>query len=724
VTSASRRFTLSTQILIGLTAGIGLGLLVGERASVLQVLADGYVKLLQMTVLPYVTISLLSGLGSLRLDQAKVLAWRCGAIVLGLWAVALTAVFLFPLTFPRVETASFFSTTLLDGREPFDFVGLYIPSNPFASLANNVVPAVVLFSIIVGVALIAVPGKERLIDVLQLAGAAVSKATALIVRLTPYGLFAVAAVAAGTLGPEDFQRIQVYLVAYIAIALFLSLWVLPGLVAALTAIPYRAVLNRTRDPLITAFMTGSLFIVLPALAEQTKALMREYGGGPYDPALADVIVPASFNFPHTGKLLAISFVLFAGWSADAAVPVSQYPRLAATGLLVLFGNVNGAVPFLLDTFHIPADTFQLFLATGLINARFGTLVAAVHTLTVGLLGTCAIAGLWQVSARKLLRYGAVTAALAVVTVASTRAIAARAAVGDYHADRALMAMAPLRAYPAASALGGGEAIRLASAPGPAAADRIGRIRYRGVLRVGYLPDSLPFAFVNTRGDLVGLDVEMAHALANELGVALEMTAIPRADLAADLDAGGHDLVMSGVAITTDRAAQMAFSASYLDETLAFIVPDHQREAFASWSAIRSQGRLRVGAPPLPAYIARIQRELPEAELVPIAAADEVFVGKTLAFDAVVLTAERGSAWTLLHPQYSVAVPAPTPIRVPLAYPIAGHDEALTRLVNTWIELKRKDGTIDALFAHWILGRDAAVHQPRWSVIRNLLHWVA
>ena len=31
-----------------------------------------------------------------------------------------------------------------------------------------------------------------------------------------------------------------------------------------------------------------------------------------------MIVPTSFNFPHTVKLLSISFILFAGWFADAA----------------------------------------------------------------------------------------------------------------------------------------------------------------------------------------------------------------------------------------------------------------------------------------------------------------------------------------------------------------------------------------------------------------------
>ena len=58
--------------------------------------------------------------------------------------------------------------------------------------------------------------------------------------------------------------------------------------------------------------------------------------------------------------------------------------------------------------------------------------------------------------------------------------------------------------------------------------------------------------------------------------------------------------------------------------------------------------------------------------------------------------------------------------MPLAYVIAGRDRAMAAMVDTWIELKRKDGTIDALFAHWILGQDTASKRPRWSVVDNLL----
>ena len=250
------------------------------------------------------------------------------------------------------------------------------------------------------------------------------------------------------------------------------------------------------------------------------------------------------------------------------------------------------------------------------------------------------------------------------------------------------------------------------------------MRAHGVLRVGYLQDSLPYAFVNGRDELVGFDIEMAYIMAGDLNLALELVPVSRRILDAGLDAAVCDLVMSGVMVTTNRAAQITLSPSYLDETLAFVVPDHSRESFSSWQTIRDKGRLRIGVPALPYYAEKVRQELPEAEIVSFESTDEVFVQAKMTFDAVMLTAERGSAWTLLHPQYSVAVPKPRLVRVPLVYPIAGHDEAFGKFVAAWIELKRKDGTIDALFAHWILGRNDAAKAPRWSVARDLLHWVS
>ena len=146
-----------------------------------------------MTVLPYVTVSLITGLGTLGSTRRALLGLRVGAVLVLLWAVALAAVFLFPLMFPPLETASFFSTTLLEEREPFDLVNLYIPSNPFNSLANNVVPAVVLFSVVARHRADQRPGKEALCSTRSASSTRPSaKATRFIVSLTPYGMFAIA----------------------------------------------------------------------------------------------------------------------------------------------------------------------------------------------------------------------------------------------------------------------------------------------------------------------------------------------------------------------------------------------------------------------------------------------------------------------------------------------------------------------------------------------------
>ena len=53
------------RVVLGLGLGVLVGLFVGEPAGALSLVGDGYVRLLQMTVLPYVLVSLTAGLGSL-----------------------------------------------------------------------------------------------------------------------------------------------------------------------------------------------------------------------------------------------------------------------------------------------------------------------------------------------------------------------------------------------------------------------------------------------------------------------------------------------------------------------------------------------------------------------------------------------------------------------------------------------------------------------------------
>ena len=251
------------------------------------------------------------------------------------------------------------------------------------------------------------------------------------------------------------------------------------------------------------------------------------------------------------------------------------------------------------------------------------------------------------------------------------------------------------------------------------------IKQRGVLRVGVFTDRLPFVFLNREHKLTGLDVEMAHHLARDLGVKVEFVEIETlAALPQLLAAGRIDLAMTGTPVTPERAAEMLFSEPYLDETLAFVVKDHLRDRFSSWANIRELGPFSVAMPNLPYYVDQIRRRAPTLTLDLVETLDGIENGlKQATLDAAVLPAERGSVLTLLYPKYTVVVPEPDTVKIPLAYPVARRDQEWAQFVNTWIELKRRDGTLDALYGHWILGKHAVKREPRWSVIRNLLHWV-
>ena len=703
---------------------MALGLVLGELAAPFQILADAYVRLLQMTVLPYMIVSLIAGLGSLSPGQAKRMLTRVGAILAVLWALSIAFAFLMRVSFPAWETASFFSTSLLLPAEPFDFLGLYIPTNPFHSVANAVVPAVVLFCVVVGVALIGVEGKERVLGPLQALSGTIGQVNHFVVKLTPIGLFAIATHLAGTLRLQDLERIEIYLVAYAAMALLFLLWVLPGLVGVLTPASYREVVGPARDAVITAFMTGSLFVVLPMLGECARDVLRRHAAArPEAEGYPDVIVPASFNFPHSAKLLSLSFIPFAAWFSEVSIGgVFKYLQLAVLGLMTFFGSLTAAIPYLLDLFHIPQDTFQLFLATGVVNSRVGSAVAAMHTLVLAILGSFALAGLLQVRRAKLVRYLVVTGVLVLGSIGGLRLLFEAAFEQEYTKDEVLAAMNTRR--------GGVEAVvHREPAPG-LEEDREGsvldRIRARGILRVGYNPDNPPYSFFNAHGELVGFDVEMANDLARTLGTTLEFSPVGFTGIRQGMEQRCCDLIMSGVIMTPERAEEVAFSRPYLEEHLAFLVPDHERSRYAARDNLRRASGLRLGVLRSSLVVDRVRRYVPEAEVRELESFEEAerfFEGRHHGLDALVVSAERGAVWSLRYPRLAVVVPAPPLMTIPLAYVVAERDGALWLFLNTWIDLKQRDGTIDELRDYWVYGKDAQPREPRWSIIRNVLGWV-
>ena len=718
------RLGLSGSILLGFVLGILGGLFFGEYCAGLKIFGDAFIKLLQMSILPYIVVSLMVGIGRLSYQQAKVLAIKAGSLLLVFWGIALAVIFLMPLAFPSVETASFFSTTLVKVKEQVDFLELFIPSNPFSSLANNVIPASVLFSIAVGIGLIGIKEKHKLIDDLAILATALSRVANFVVYLTPIGVFAIAASAAGTMTLQEIGRLQVYFATFIVAAMILTFWILPMLVATLTPFTYKDVVGTSKDALVTGFATGKLFIILPILIQNCNDLFERYKQEHKDTtSFVDIIVPVSFNFPTTGKLLTLLFILFCAWFTGNAVSVIDYPYLSFIGVSSLFASTDMAIPFLLDSMQIPSDLYQLFILTGIVNRRFATLLAGMNLLTFTLLATCAITGLLSINWRKLFRFALLSVVLTVGVVAGTRFVLSFSATDAYSKDKVLAGMHLLK-NPA-------EVVVHKTAPSDFGVidkekSHLKRILERGVLRVGYNPDRLPFTFFNNAGELVGFDVEMAHRLAKELGVSLEFIPFEVDTMAKQLNGDHFDIIMAGVPMFTQELEKIGFSDPYLDVTFAFVVKDNRRKEFASVEVIRRmRGRgLTFGVRGGYEYFTEKAKEtVPLAKVVQLESYRDFFEKNTGEVDALVTGAEVGSAWTLLYPDYTVVVPKPVPMVVPMGYAVAHGNTEMADFLNHWIDLKKKDRTIEKTYNYWILGQGVTIKEPRWSIIRNVLHWV-
>jgi Na+/H+-dicarboxylate symporter/ABC-type amino acid transport substrate-binding protein len=716
--------SLSVRILIGLGLGILTGLFLGELAQPLQVVSDAYIRLMQMTVVPYMAVALIVGLGQLSLEQARLLAVRGAVLLLLFWAIAFLVIFAMPLAFPDLRSASFFSTTLIEPKKTFDFVGLYIPSNPFHALANNIVPAVVFFCASVGIALIGIPEKKTFMGGMETLLDALSRVAKFVVHLTPYGVFAIGAVTAGTMTLEQFARLQVYFVTFVAAGLLLAFWILPGLVSAVTPFRYRDLMRVSRDALLTAFLTQSLFIVVPILVEHSKRLLEQYRLQTADTdKLVEVIIPVSFNFPNVGKLMTLLFVPFTAWMAGSSLGLVDYPHLFLIGLASYFAKAQTALPFLMDQFEIPQDLFQLYIPTSIVNGKFDTLVSAVNLLAFSLIGTSALAGYLVLNPVRILRYLAISALGLFLTVTAAAFLLASLVDTGFDKGEALMQMKLAGVQVQTRVLRGDSGG--ASGAGTEELPTVETIRQRGVLRVGYRPYRYPFSFFNDDHELVGFDIEIVNQLASDLGVGLELVAYDWKHASEQLELGSIDLAPN-VPYLESLLPVVEYSDPLVKGTAAFVVRDHRRHDFESLEALQTQRMLTIGVTANPQLVEQQLRGwLPDVslELVGLQSPDDFFLSAVPGVDALITTAEIGTALTLLHPEYAVVIPKPTLWRLPMGFATAKGAFELAEYLDGWVATHREKGTFQRAYDHWIMGEGAKKKEPRWSILRNVLHWV-
>ncbi|MCT8343772.1 MULTISPECIES: ABC transporter substrate-binding protein [Photorhabdus] len=107
--------------------------------------------------------------------------------------------------------------------------------------------------------------------------------------------------------------------------------------------------------------------------------------------------------------------------------------------------------------------------------------------------------------------------------------------------------------------------------GAAKADKLDDIKKAGTVRIAVFDSNPPFGFIDPQTKkLAGYDVDIANAIANDLGVKLELRPTNPANRLPLLASKKVDLIAANFTVTNERAKQVNFSIPYFATGQKFI----------------------------------------------------------------------------------------------------------------------------------------------------------
>src|ERR1700722_2008173 len=496
----SAGITLPQWILIGAVLGIAAGVLFGERTAVLQPIGDAYGAMLQIAVYPYLLCSLMYGLGRLTPATARRLLQAGWLPFLFLWVLTLSSIWLLAHAIPPSPPP--LSLTASTSHGSLQLMQLLIPSNPFAALRNNYVPAVVIFAIIYGVAFQGVAQKQTLLEIFDAVKTASVKIWGWIVRLAPLGVFALLAATSGTVRSDRLAGMVLYVVIYLLGTGILGLAVVPFLVSALVPESYLNIVRRLRPAMLLAVVTTLSVAALPFVQRAAESALEDAGCGDSEERrnVVQTSLSLSYVFAQLGNYFVYLLILYSSYVSVVPLKLAEKVLLPLMTLLSCLGSPSAtfdSVVFLSNWLHLPASVLDLYVETSAVT-RFGQVLVSVS-------GFFFIALVVPLLYFKKVRFRAVRfltgvggGALLCAGIAGG-AVAMRQTLFPPVASRyASLQMDPrLTEGVKWSIADAGQSL---SAPDPdLRTSSIEEIRRRGVLRVGFNPQVIPFSYRNARG---------------------------------------------------------------------------------------------------------------------------------------------------------------------------------------------------------------------------------
>lgn len=358
-----KQASLTTRIVIGMTAGIFIGFLLQNLMpdgsdfiiplyffdiSLRSMLVDGafevvgqiFIASLQMLVVPLVFVSLICGTTSLK-DTSKLGRIGGKAVVLYLFTTAIAislAMFVALMVEPGVGVDKATDTTFIAKESPplaQVFIDMF-PTNPFSSFAQGNMLQIIIFALLFGMA-IALSGKpgERIANIFSDMNEVVMRLVTILMNLAPYGVFCLLAGLFTDLPLDKLKNLAWYFLCVLSVLLVHALITYPVILKLTTRLSPIVFLKKMRDAALFAFSTSSSNATIPITLETaTKKLGVKN-------SIASFTVPlgATINMDGTAIMQGVATVFIAQvYNID--LTLADYLMVILTATLASIGTAG------------------------------------------------------------------------------------------------------------------------------------------------------------------------------------------------------------------------------------------------------------------------------------------------------------------------------------------------------------------------------------------------
>jgi Na+/H+-dicarboxylate symporter len=370
-------------LFLGILAGIILHKILPDPALIasvsdyLTIITDVFLRLIKMIIAPLVFATLVSGIAHMKNSAAigrigvKTLVWFLGASIVSL----VVGLILVQLLHPGAglglhvidENVSSVDTSTLTAK---DFVAHLVPTSIVDAMARNEILQIVVFSVLIGMAMVALGERAAaLLVVIEQIAAVMLRITGYVIACAPFAVFASVAATVTTHGVGILVAYAKFIGAfYTSLAL---LWAIL-LAAAALVIGRRSIdlMRAVREPTLLAFSTASSEAAYPLVLE------RLYNFG-VPLRIVSFVLPLGYSFNLDGSMMYCTFaVLFIAQAYGIHLALAQQVMM----LLVLLVTSKGIAGVPRASLVVVASTLAYF---GLPAAGLLLVLAVDHFLDMG-----------------------------------------------------------------------------------------------------------------------------------------------------------------------------------------------------------------------------------------------------------------------------------------------------------------------------------------------------